>query len=46
MILWNFDSQWKTMVLWTKLWYYEQKYGTQPRTLELRFTKEKNGRLS
>ena len=30
------------MVLWTKLWYYGQNYGTIPRTMELRFTKEKN----
>ena len=41
---------WKTMVLWTKLWYYGQKYGTMDktilRTMELRFTmKKKHGRL-
>ena len=30
------------MVLWKKLWYYEQNYGTILRTLVLRFTKEKN----
>ena len=24
----------KTMVLWTKLWYYGQIYGTIPRTIE------------
>ena len=41
MVLWNFDLQWKTMVLWKKLWYYGQNYGTIPRTMELRFTKEK-----
>ena len=29
------------MVLWTKLWYYGQNYGNIPRTMELRFTKEK-----
>ena len=32
----------KTMVLWIKLWYYGQNYGTLPRTMELRFTKEIN----
>ena len=31
----------KTMVLWKKLWYYGQNYGTIPKTMELRFTKEK-----
>ena len=48
MVLWNFDLLWKnydtmekTMVLWTKQWYY----GTIPRTIELRFTKVKHGRL-
>ena len=25
-----------------KLWYYGQNYGTIPRTIELRFTKEKS----
>ena len=25
MVLWNFDLQWKTMVLWKKLWYYGKK---------------------
>ena len=37
------------MILWKKkLWYYEQNYGTLPRTIELRFTKGKkeHGRLS
>ena len=38
MLLWNFDLLWK----WTKLWYYGQNYGTIPRTMDLRFTKEKN----
>ena len=28
MVLWNFDLLWKTMVLWTKLWYYTENYGT------------------
>ena len=36
MVLWNFDLLWrtmlgtmeKTMVLWTKLWYYTANYGT------------------
>ena len=28
MVLWNFDLLWKTMVLWKKLWYYGQNYGT------------------
>ena len=40
MVLWNFDLLWKTMVLWKKLWYYGQNYGTIPRTMELRFTKK------
>ena len=31
----------KTMVLWTKQWYYGKNYGAIPRTIELRFTKEK-----
>ena len=31
----------ETVVLWTKLWYYEQNYGTMPRIMELRFMKEK-----
>ena len=40
MILWNFD------LLWIKLWYYGETYGNIPKTLELRFTKEKkHGRL-
>ena len=30
------------MVLWKKLWYYGQNYGTILRTIELRFTKKKN----
>ena len=30
------------MVLWKKLWYYEQNYGTIQRTMELRFAKKKN----
>ena len=42
MVLWNFDLLWKTMVPWKKLWYYGQNYGTIRRTIELRFTKEKN----
>ena len=34
------------MVLWKKLWYYGQNYGTIPRIMELRFTKvKKHGRL-
>ena len=32
----------KTMVLWIKLCNYGQNYGTLPRTMELRFTKEIN----
>ena len=28
-----------------KLWYYRQHFGFISRTIELRFTKEKNGRL-
>ena len=35
MVLWNFDLLWKTMVLWkktmvlwTKLWYYTENYRT------------------
>ena len=37
----------KTMILWTKLWYYGKKnYGTLLRTMELLFTKDKKqGRL-
>ena len=36
----NYGTMEKTMVLWSKL------YGTIPRTMELRFTKEKkHGRL-
>ena len=34
MVLWNFDLVWKTIVLWkktmipwTKLWYYTENYG-------------------
>ena len=30
------------MVLWKKLWYYGQNYGTILRTMELRFTKKRN----
>ena len=30
------------MVLWKKLWYYEQNYGTILRTTELRFKRKKN----
>ena len=30
------------MVLWKKLWYYGQNYGTTLRTIELRFTKKKS----
>ena len=41
MVLWNFDLLWKTMVLWKKLWYYGQNYGSILRTMELRFTKKK-----
>ena len=34
------------MVLWKKLWYYEQNYGTILRTMEPRFAKKKkHGRL-
>ena len=29
MALSNFDLLWKTMVLWTKLWYYTENHGTQ-----------------
>ena len=32
----------KTRVQWTKLWYYSEKYGTIPRTMELRFTWKKS----
>ena len=32
----------KNMLLCTKLRYYGQNYGTIPRTMELRFTKDKN----
>ena len=42
MVLWNFDLLWKTMVLWKKIWYYGQNYGTILRTIELRFTKKKS----
>ena len=28
MVLWTFDLLWKTIVLWTKLWYYTENYGT------------------
>ena len=42
MELWNFDLLWKTMVRWKKLLHYGQNYGTIPRTMELRFTNEKN----
>ena len=42
MVLWNFDLLWKTMVLWKKLWYYGQNYGTILRNMELRFTNEEN----
>ena len=36
MALWNFDLlSWKTMVLWTKLWYYGQNYGTMDKTIVL-----------
>ena len=42
MVLRNFDLLWKTMVLWKKLWYYGQNYGTILRTIELRFKKKKN----
>ena len=46
MVLSNFDLLWKTMVLWKKLWYYGQNYGTILRAIELRFTKKKkHGRL-
>ena len=37
----NYGIMEKTMVLWIKLWYYGQNFGTKPRTMELRFTKEK-----
>ena len=36
MVLWK-----KTMVLWRKLWYYGQNFGTIPKAMELRFTKGK-----
>ena len=42
MVLWNFDLLWKTMVLWKKLWYYGQNYGTILRNEGLRFTKKKS----
>ena len=42
MVLWNFELLWKTMVLWKKLWYYGQNYGTKLRNIELRFTKKKS----
>ena len=42
MVLWNFDLLWKTMVLWIKLWYYGQNYGTILRTMELTFKKKIN----
>ena len=45
MVLWNFDLLRKNMVLWKKLWYYGQNYGIILRTMELPFTKKKNGRL-
>ena len=32
MVRWNFDLIWKTIVLLKTLWYYEQNYGTIPRT--------------
>ena len=35
MALWNFDLLWKTMVLWTKVWYYGQNYGTMDKTIVL-----------
>ena len=42
MVLLHFDLLWKTMVLWEKLGYYGQNYGTILRTMELQFTKNKN----
>ena len=33
MVLWNFDFLLKTMVLWTKLLFYGQNYGTMYREL-------------
>ena len=41
LIMENYGIMEKTMVLWIKLWYYGQNFGTKPRTMELRFTKEK-----
>ena len=38
MVLWNFDLLWKTMVLWTNLWFYTGNYGTL-------INEVKNGRL-
>ena len=31
----NYDTTEKSMVLWTKLWYYGQNNGTIPTTMEL-----------
>ena len=46
MVLWNFNLLWKTMVLWAKIWYYGQNYGTILTTMDIRFMKEKkHGRL-
>ena len=42
----NYGIMDKPMVLWTKLWYYGKNYGIIMRTMELRFTKGKNFRLS
>ena len=42
----NYGTIDKTMVLWTKLWFYGQNYGTISRTMEVRFTKEKTWQIT
>ena len=34
------------MVLWTKLWYYGENYGTIPNPMELRFTIRKTWKIT
>ena len=45
MVLWNFDLLWKTMVLWTKLWYYGQNNGTILRLENFDLRRKKHGKL-
>ena len=42
MVRWNFYLLWKIKLLWKKLWYCGQNYGTILSTMGLPFMKKKN----